>query len=207
MTFLQLIESIYQIFPQPGEVQIKKDLNEIYRDFASRTRLIKTTYDETIVASTVKYALASDVDSVYMIEFLNSSNQILLNDDTLKFIIESGYITFLDYYGAQITSIPGDVATIKYYYYKIPAELSADSDIPSLPTRFHEALVHGVLERYYAKFPSIKRVYSDGSFAMVQNTDMITYHSLKYKEMIREGRKHANKMQDLTSYEILYHDF
>lgn len=45
-------------------------------------------------------------------------------------------------------SIPDAVYTVECQYYKSPQTLTADADIPEMPTRFHMAIVHKALIKY-----------------------------------------------------------
>jgi hypothetical protein len=60
------------------------------------------------------------------------------------------YYTF----NASIYLIPTPTVagtTITFYYYKDPTDMSSDSDTPTIPSRFHEALVYYGLARAYAR--------------------------------------------------------
>lgn len=43
---------------------------------------------------------------------------------------------------------PNDIYTVSGEYYKVPQELSLDTDVPDFPARFHMAIVYKTMEKY-----------------------------------------------------------
>ena len=190
MTFLQIQETIEQIFPMIGRTQIKKDVNEVYREFCQRTEMVKTKSNITIVADTVEYTLPTDMNTLDRVVYYDSSDVILLNENTLRYMVTQNKILFLNYYYEQITEIPSAIATITYYYKKVPATLSADSSEPDIPSQFHNALIEGVLALYYYRFPSLERPTQTGMMK-VRDMQAGKIAERRFQDYIVKGKMHA----------------
>jgi hypothetical protein len=192
MTFYQLIQEVSQLFPDVKHTQIKLDLNKKYLEFAHQSRIVKDEYNETLSTTTAQYALASDVDEVYDIGFYDANGDPVDAIYTLKWNIDNKSIQFYDYYKDYIDAIE-NITTLTYYYYKIPDELVEDTDEPDFPSNFHDAIVWGVLEEYFAKFPSLEKIGQDGSVTKIRDFTSAQYWGMKYKAMILDGKRYSNR--------------
>jgi hypothetical protein len=56
---------------------------------------------------------------------------------------------------------PDDVYVVNGEYYRLPAPLAVDADVPLLPSQYHDLLVFGVMRRY-GEFESQGDVFSRG---------------------------------------------
>lgn len=57
--------------------------------------------------------------------------------------------------------VPNDTYTVVGEYFKTPIELSADADIPEMPTRFHMAIVYKAM-MHYGMYEAAPEVYQRG---------------------------------------------
>lgn len=156
---------------------IKAWINEAYQEilgFADYTFLMKKATITTAVG-TSEYNLATDVD--HIIEMAQTNTPIKLEQISLRDYLElipntseSGYPL---YYMAiennsQTTKkikfhpIPSAIGTVTYRYYQQATDLSADADIPLLPTDWHWLIMKGGLVRglqYLNDFQTAYLVY------------------------------------------------
>ena len=58
------------------------------------------------------------------------------------------YIAVAPDKSVMLWATPNDVYTVDAEYYKLPQILAADSDTPTMPTRFHMAIVYKAMESY-----------------------------------------------------------
>lgn len=56
--------------------------------------------------------------------------------------------------------IPNDIYTIEGDYVTVPQELTADADIPLMPSQFHMAIVYLAM-MYYARYEAAGEIYAD----------------------------------------------
>lgn len=78
---------------------------------------------------------------------------------------------------------PDDIYTVTGEYYKTPMELTADSDTPEMPTRFHMMIVYKAMMSYGA-FESAPEVYSRGE---KQYRDMLAKLRMNQMPMLTRG--------------------
>lgn len=203
MTLLQIIENIKQHFPDVGRKQMVIDINSVYFKFAHETRLLKKSADLTIATNTVAYTLATeftdmDGELITKIEYKDSGGDLVDDTDTLKHEINTGVITFYDYYGDVISSVTTDhIASATFHYVYVPTVLEDDSDEPLIDTQYHDALVYGVLTKYYSTFPTVM-VVQDQVIRQV-NLNLANHFRGMYKELEISGRRKANEYAPLTS--------
>lgn len=199
MTLFQMYEECKEHFPNIGITQFTKDLNKVYKHFAHETRLLVKQANLTIVANTVEYTLATaftDIDGelVKEILFKDIDGEFVSEHSVLTFRITNGKIRFYTYKGESMSEIStDDISTITFVYVYVPTELSTDAGSPVLDTQFHDALLYGVLEKYYATYPSVQRQFQDGSVAQTRDLQTASYFKVKYKELELAGKKKANE--------------
>ncbi|PHS02790.1 MAG: hypothetical protein COA78_20315 [Blastopirellula sp.] len=133
-----------------------------------------TTYDETLVAGTIRYAFQSDAKSVDFDTFRIQRNDTFGNET--RPLIRMDYEEYVqknlidDEYNTSDTGIrklpthvfetpdqeygvwpaPDAAYTLSYEYYQLPTDLSAHSDIPSIPESFRFIIADGAM--YYVYF-------------------------------------------------------
>lgn len=198
MTLGRICERVQREFPSVKIAEIVEDINEIQKDFCIETEILKTSGDLTIVASTVTYTLLTEfstLDKVLRVDFLNSSGVLVDEDDTLKMDIKpNGTVTFYDYEGDSITSIPNGISTIRFYYSYTPATLVSGTltASPDIPDQLHDGLVHGELARLYSRIPMVVKQFPDGSTAQTKDFQSLQYNEAKYREYVIKAKKLAN---------------
>jgi len=198
MTLKRILERIQREFPDIKGVELVEDINEIQKDFCTETDILKKSGNLTIVTDTVTYTLSTaftTLDKILRIDFLDSTGALVSETDTLKIDIKpDGKITFYDYYGDTITTIPTTIATITFYYTYFPAVLviTALTASPEIPDQLHEGLIYGELARLYSRIPTIMKTFQDGSIARTKDFQSIQYNEAKYKEYTIKAKKMAN---------------
>jgi hypothetical protein len=205
--FQNYIEEIQQVFPNVGKSQIKRDINLIYKDFSRRTEILERKANLTFTTSTVSYALPSDLTKLIRIDFLDSAGTYLDAKDSCSYIVENGYIYFVNSKGEQITQIPSTISAISLYYVYIPTAMATNTDIPSFPMEFEDALVYGVMAKYHNKFATITRNLPDGSTMLIPDKTSAQFYEIQYEKSIREAKKYANSKRSYPSTKTRYYQY
>lgn len=166
-----------------------------------------TTFDETLTAGTNRYSFQNDCKEVDFNTFRIQRDSLLAVDTIpLKQINYNRYITLggIDAEYNNDTSIrqapkyvaqgnsqdyviypsPDKAYTLTYEYYQLPTDLSAATDVPSIPVAFRHVIVDGAM--YYVYFfrgdiETADRIYqkfNDGignmrSIYINKNVDMV----------------------------------
>lgn len=129
-------------------------------------------YDETLVAGTNRYAFQADTKVIDWGTFRIRENATFNNETTLlKHIDYDDYLK--KYIGSEYTAVttdrsmplfvaqapnleyvlhpvPDEAYTLSYEYYKLPTDLVAGTDVPSLPEAFRHVITDGAM--YYVYF-------------------------------------------------------
>lgn len=130
-----------------------------------------TTFDETLTAGTSRYAFQADSKIIDWGTFriresstLGNETKLLKNidyDEYLHKYIDSEYSTTttdreVPEYVSRTPSLsyvvypnPDKAYTLTYEYHKLPVDLIADSDVPSLPEAFRHIIVDGAMVNVY----------------------------------------------------------
>lgn len=120
-----------------------------------------TSATTTLVTSQIEYPLPSDYERIVMVEAKRSGvwkrvlllpeiNKVPITEDTSsQGFTDSLPVAYL--YGGKIglrpeTFVTGDLLKIWYVY--TPAELTADSDVPAFPTKYHHLIKYGAYANY-----------------------------------------------------------
>lgn len=197
MQLIRIIERIQREFPNVKAGEIIEDLNDIQKDFCIETEILKKSTNLTVVANTVTYTLTTEfptLDKVLRVDFLNSTGTLADRENTLKMDIKpDGTITFYDYYGQAITTIPSGI-TPKFYYTYIPTALVVGTltASPDIPSQLHEGLIYGELARLHSSTPTIIKQFQDGSIAKTKDFQSIQLNESKYREYVIKAKRLAN---------------
>ena len=176
-----------------------------------------TTYDETLTAGTSRYAFQTDSKNIDFGTFRVQEDASLGNDTQLLQVLD--YDDYLSLYlqyeyttsttdrsvpryvsrapnlGYVVYPVPDKAYTLTYEYYKLPVDLAASTDTPSLPVAFRHVIVDGAMvhaynfrgdtetaDRIQAKFMEgidrLRQIYIGSDF-----------------EYLRDTRLHRNTMQ------------
>jgi|TARA_R100000789_G_C2940335_1_gene131880 hypothetical protein len=92
----------------------------------------------------------------------------------------------------KIATINEDDKQIRVHLSRRPITLSAMSDIPEIPSRFHDGLVARVIEKLSVK---------SGNMAPIQ------YWRSEWDQAVMRGKKYVNKSRDGSSYAIKQVDY
>lgn len=148
-------------------IQIQNFINQVVRELVVSSIFVpKLEGSETITtaASTATYDLPSDFDRIYDILQKDTPSKLtfLTNDqfDNLKpnpggATSAGGKPLYYTIWGVSLTElrqisfypIPDDIYTIYLKYFKILADMTAATDLPAIPVRWHWLIVQGA----YAK--------------------------------------------------------
>lgn len=157
------------IEPTPGfwsPVEIKKWINEAYRELVLAAKLEATPATLVTVAGTELYALAADFGEIIMIERLLDNNRyvpLLPLSSSFRLVDQSRPVGYSIYAGQlQLTPVPDDVYTLRYRYYKVGVDLVAGSDVPVLDSMYHKLIEwYAVAKAKQKADDSAYRVYLD----------------------------------------------
>ena len=193
-----------------GETEIRLALNRASADYCDKTELIKSTYTQTSVAGQRYYTLDGTILRI---------TDVQINDVSIPRLIGKPVIDD-DEFDAQVGLEAGTQSSNDRYWYtsndrlglveKIPSVASRDdkqsdyqsisvateirifsiskasdftidlTEISSLPTQFHDALIYRVIADGYLKA---------GLEAF--NPKVSQLFDIKYKELIKDGKKRA----------------
>jgi hypothetical protein len=192
MTYQQIIEAILEEHPGVLETEVKIEVNKTLREFCRRTNILSDNTEITVEDGVVTYELPDDADRVYRVDFKNSNDLLVGETEKLKYSIEQGYIKFYGYMWREITAIPSNISVIKLYYYKRPAALSTDTDIPEVDSEFHTVIADKVSARYYRR-----------------EKDFDTYVTLmrEWEKALKEAKIAANEDKDATLWNIKQQEY
>jgi hypothetical protein len=163
-------------------LHVVDEIIKVNPDYFSKSATTST------VANQQEYELPSDVDKVLMVNIaydgtnwlrakpLDNINQISVHSSgTAGFSQAEPYFYLLgDYIG--FAPIPDAVGTnnIKMWYVYTPTELSADSDVPAIPSKYHHILKYGAFANYLDQ--DQEYVYAE---RMRKNFDLRVYKAVE----------------------------
>jgi hypothetical protein len=210
MTQQQLIEIVQQHHPNMGETELRLALNRAQDDYCSQTELIKKTSTLTSVAGQRYYTIASNILRIMSVQFndvkiprligsplidddehtppglatpTSSTNERYWFVDTARLgIVEKivGSVTRDDKQSNyQSCSVAGK--EIRLFCITQATDYTTDlTEVSELPSQFHIALAYKVISDAYLRAglemfnPKVSQVFD-----------------LKYKELVKDGRKHS----------------
>lgn len=82
-----------------------------------------------------------------------------------------------------------------------------DTYTPELDSEFHQALVDGVLKKYFPIYPSLDRVLQGGDTMRVRDFQAGREALSRYEKYIRDAKQYAYLARDKTSISTHYSDF
>ena len=152
----------------------KEAINSSIRDMNQQTfqwPFNHTDYDETLVAGTSRYAYQADTKYVDMDTFRirrdatfgNRTTKLVFMDydEYVERYIDAEYDTATSIRNTPrivtrapnqeyvIYPVPDQAYTLSYEYYALPTDLSANTDVPSLPVAFRHVIVDGAMYYVY----------------------------------------------------------
>lgn len=157
MTLQHIYETAKQIFPQIGETQIVQEADRAQKELARDTEILETTVSLSSPSTNVVWSLPSDFLKVERIDYYDSSDNPLYvgNDIYIDYEVEQDKIFFRGTNSTNITGLPSDVSTVYLRYSKLPLSLSNISSSLSIDEQYHEGVLAKVMERLYARFPTV----------------------------------------------------
>lgn len=152
MMFSELITAVRDEIsePSPGfvsDVEVKRWLNRANYDLADAAG-VESAASQTITTAngTESYSLNSDfglVERVELVDQTDSTRYYALEPIDLAERIDSKG-TPRSYYVLAgllyLNPMPDGVYTVRVWYYKVGATLTANTDVPIIPARFHDLL-------------------------------------------------------------------
>ena len=210
MTQNHMIELIQQHHPNMGETEIRLALNRAQDDYSSQTELIKKTSTMTSVAGQRYYTIAADILRIMAVQFndvqiprligppiidddehdppgldtpSSSTNERYWFTNTARIrIVEkiAGAITRDDKQSDyQSCSVAGK--EIRIFAVVQATDFTTDlTEVSELPSQFHISLVYKVISDGYLK-----------AGLEMFNPKVSEAFDLKYKELVKAGKKHA----------------
>src|SRR5690606_41094730 len=94
MTTRQMLETIKRIFPSLTDTELLLHLNRKLKEFCNKTKILKDIEYEALSSDTVEYEIDEEVDSITNVRFYTSEGVELYGEDTLRYRIRDGKITF-----------------------------------------------------------------------------------------------------------------
>lgn len=203
MTLQYAIEEVLDHFPDLGSTLIIAELNKAYARFCSMSRVYKASYNLSPLTA-VSYALASDVDEVYRVDYFDTAGQII-DPENPTYVIEGGYIKFYDYLGDTLTTWPTNITTCTLRYFKIPAALSTLSSSFAIDSESHEYIVAGALSKLYARYP-VDIVTQNGA-AKGKDWNASRHYQGEFMFGVTEAKKKSNKDKDASIFNVALMNF
>ena len=163
-------------------------LNEGLEDFVLKTKCLKTYAEFSTDGTNKEYSLDEtalanfmDISEVWffwdtnLYDVLISASRDVLSQKESYLRNLTGNPTYFTYEDRVIEfdTIPDSGDSCRIYYFNMPATMTAESDTPAIPNRFHQALV------YYVCW---KLTEADDSMV-----DKLMYYQQKYAELVGQA--------------------
>ena len=210
MTQNQMIELIQQHHPNMGETELRLALNRAQDDYCTKTELIKKTSTLSSVAGQRYYAIAGNILRIMKVQFNDVViprliGGIIIDDDEhdppgldtpssstneRSWFIDTSRIGIVEKIAGAVTrddrqsnyqscSVTGK--EIRLFCVTQGTDFTTDlTEVSELPNQFHDALVYKVISDGYLK--AGLEAFSPEASQMFD---------LKYKELVKDGKKHA----------------
>lgn len=102
-------------------------------------------------------------------------------------------IATYSYSTGKMTTLSDTGDTIRIHYVKKATALTTTlTDVPGIPSQFHEALIARVMEKLYAR-----------KGMMVE----ARYWRAEWQDYLKSGIMHANRAKDGTNYSVVQHSY
>ena len=210
MTQQQMIELIQQHHPNMGETELRLALNRAQDDYCTQTELIKKTSTITSVAGQRYYTIAANILRIMSVQFNDVKIPRLIgaplidddehdppgldtpsssvNDrywyidtDRLGIVEKITGVTTRDDRQSNYQSCSVTGKEIRLFCITQATDFTTDlTEVSELPSQFHNSLVYQVISDGYLKA---------GLEAF--NPQVAQIFDVKYKELVKDGRKHA----------------
>lgn len=210
MTQQQMIEIIEQHHSQMGETEIRLALNNVQDIYCAQTELIKETYTQNSTAGQRYYSLDPKIIKITNVQVNDVDiprilGRPIIDDDEFDsqpglgaggtasneryWYVDSGRLGVIEKIAGVTTR---DDRTSNYQSISVAKELriyaiskatdfTTDlTEVSLIPTEFHEALVYKVIADGYLKS-------GHNNF----NPENSAIFDMKYKELVKEGKKQA----------------
>jgi len=171
-----------------GETQVMGTVDDIQKQFARRTLVLKGIGNLATLSTSTAWTLPADFFRLYDIKLFDSSNEELQMDNTtwsLGHRVDNGILHIFSTSSTAITGIPGDISVIWIYYYKLPATISALTTALTVPEDFSDAILAGTLESFYARVPTLPA----SEKVLVPNMTAARYWRDIYESKVREAMR------------------
>lgn len=210
MTQQHMIELIQQHHPNMGETEIRLALNRAQDDYSAKTELIKKTSTLTSAAGQRYYAIASDILKIMSIQFNHVEiprligNPIIDDDEHTPpglptpssstneryWFTDTGRIGIVEKIAGVISrddkqsdyqscSVTGE--EVRLFCITQATDFTTDlTEVSELPSQFHNSLVYNVISDGYLK-----------AGLETFNPQVAAVFDAKYKELVKDGKKHA----------------
>ncbi len=143
MTLQGIYERVVSDLPGVSFNRVKDEVNGLLEDFATRSRSVRYEYEPAV--SGLTYTLPAGTVSLIEVTLFDASGTDISADFTINFDVEAMSVEIRDYDGSVLAMLPSNVMKIRLTLAKVPATVVAPTDVPGIPTRYHGALVNGVL--------------------------------------------------------------
>lgn len=152
-TFLELITAVRDEVSEPVEgfvsnVEVKRWLNRANHDCVEAAGIESTTSQSiSTIDGTEQYTLSSDAGLVEQVELVDASDTTLftiLRPLSIEQRDTDGRGEPLGYYVVEnklvVVPVPDGVYTLRVWYTRAGVTLTADTDVPIIPARYHDLL-------------------------------------------------------------------
>lgn len=166
--------------------KLNRTINEGLRRFVRETLCLNDTFVTTTAAGIAAYTLPADslnppkVHQVTWDCYVLHPMTYLETRDLNSYLHSTGSPSsfYIDENKVFLYPIPDSAKEMNIVYYKKPATLSADDDVPEIPEEFHEALAN------YAAYQIMR---SDRG-ALSETINAADFHEREFSEAIRRCR-------------------
>lgn len=190
MTPQQLVEIVKIQSPETPVTYIEIQLLNAFKDFADRTRLLRTsvTLNAASFNASMEYTLGATVNAVEGLELFDANGKY--STTPIRYAIyDNRKLKLFNEFGEEITALPSGISTIRLWYIAIPAALT---EISSIPEQYHEALCEKVL----AKLSRVQKDYNGYQIAIGE-----------YNRYIADAIKFSNKHIQRGNYQFRKDEF
>jgi hypothetical protein len=202
MTIQNLIEGAQRSFPKARHAELIKDIDVVQKRFSRETLLLEKEGSLASPSTTLSWDLPSDFieladkDSIQL--YNSDGDPLYLGQLEIEAVIDNGHITFYSTTTTTIDNMPSSVDSAYIRYRYVAPDVDEYTDTLTIDESFHEGIEAGVMERLYARYPTIPLLNEPGAAGQIfrHDTNMISYWKGVYTENRINAKKYRNSKRN-----------